>query len=61
MNNLNDNNRCSFIRIQTLVGDIITSGRKRGFLARVYVTNDDDGKTTDFNTFWEGGTWNSIC
>ena len=44
MNSLNNNTRGSFIRIQTLVGDIITSDRKRWFLIWVYALNVNDSK-----------------
>jgi hypothetical protein len=49
MNNLSDKDRGSFVRIQILVGDSITSGRKREFLTEVYVCDDNDGKAADFN------------
>ena len=51
MNNLNADNRGSFICIHTLVEDIITSVRKREFLTRVYVSDNDEGKTAALNTF----------
>ena len=49
MNNLNDNARGTFIHIQTLVGDIITSDRRIESLTGVYVSGNGDGKTSDFN------------
>ena len=54
MADTNIQDRDIFDSFEAIVEDLVNCNRKKEFLSRGYILDDDDGRTTEMNKFTEG-------